>query len=355
MKIVVIIVATAIIIGGAAAFLVISHNDKEDNTLYEIVDAANNKIKLEKVPERIVSLDAVTTEAVCELGLVSNIVGVTSDAGVHDVTNFIYGMNFDIGYPDQLKAQIANGKTTLVGSYSSWTTDQVMMSNPDLVIIPGTANNLNKMALLQEMGITCLVVNNAYNSINVIYENMMLLGKALGKSDRAEMFVDSMKRVVEHIYSTCKGFEGKDVIVIGCWGTTLYAYNTSHLRHVILREMGCTTKMAGDATGVVTVENVLEHQPDVIIIGAVEASTNISVVKKMFESDPLWGEVKAMKTGQIYYLEYPCTQATSYTSPHIVHGIALMATIVFDEIGIDVPQLVEGEKYLDYISWIDKK
>ncbi len=348
-------IAIVIVVAGVAAFFVLNKNDKEDNTLYEVIDAAGNKIKLDTVPERIITLDARMTEMVCELGLTSNVIGVTSDNGVHDVTNFIYGMDFDIGYPDALKTRIADGKTALVGTVTGWTTDQVIKANPDLVVFQNTANNLTKMKMLQEIGITCLVTNNNYNSVDVIYENMELLGKALGKSDRAEKFNSSMEQIVDYIYETCNGFDSKDVIMISAPGSALYAYGASNLKHVVLRELGCTTKMAGSATGVVTVENVLNYQPDVIIFDPMGVTMNMTTLKNQLESDPLWADVKAMQNKEVYYLEYAPFQATGYTTHHFVHGIALMATIVFDELGVEVPQLVEDDKYLNYIEWLDRK
>jgi len=354
-KIIVVIVAIAVIASGVAVYLADNNNDKGDKRLYEVTDLAGNKIKFDSVPERIITLNALTTEAMCELGLTSNIVGVTSDAGVHDVTNFIYGMDFDIEYPDQLKAQIKSGKTALVGPVVSWTTDQVMIHNPDVVIFQNSADNLNKMRLLQDMGVTCIVTNNTYDSVNVIYDNMELLGKAFGKSDRAQLFNNSMKEALEHIYTTCKGFEGKDVITCNSSsGGPIYAYSHGLLRHAILREMGCTTNMAGAATGIVTAENFLEYQPDVIIIGTFGSIESVVALKNKMESDPLWAEVKAMQNGEVYFTDYPCTQTSSYTSHHLVHGIALLATIVFDDIGINVPQLVEEKDYLNYISWVDQ-
>ena len=357
-KTVVIVVALIVIIGGAAVFLTANNSDKGDNTLYEVIDATGNKIKLDVVPEKIISLNALTTEAICELGLTSNIIGVTSDAGVHDVTNFIYGMDFDIEYPDQLKAQIKSGKTALVGPSTSWSVEKVMTYDPDLVVFQTSADNLNKMALLQEMGITCLVLNNNTYATDVpgsIYENMEILGKALGKLDRAEMFNSNMKKTLDYIYAYCDGFKGKDVITMAISGGSLFAYAGNNFKHVILRELGCTTNMAGAATGVVSVENVLQYQPDIIIFSPGSFSEDILALEEQLEKDPLWADVKAMQNGEIYYLEYAARQSTSSLSHHFVHGVGLLATIVFDEIDIDVPQYVEEGKYLEYISWIDKK
>ena len=353
-KIIAIVVAIVIVVAGVAVFFTMRNNG-EDTTLYEIEDAAGNRIKLDTVPERIVSLDARTTEILCELGLTSNLVGVTSDAGVHDVTDFIYGFDFDIGYPTELLSQIASGKTKLVGPVMSWTTDNVLNSNPDLVVFQDSANNMTKMKMLQEMNITCLVLSGTYDSVEVIYENMELAGKALGKSDRAELFNNTMKDIVDYIYKTCNGFKQKDVIMISAPGAALYAYASSNLKHVVLRDLGCTTKMAGQVTGIVTVENVLNFQPDVIILDPMGMTMDMSNLKKQFEADPLWADTVAMKNNNIYYLEYASYQATGYTTHHFVHGIALMATIVFDELGVDVPQLVEGDKHLSYITWLDKK
>ena len=354
-KLLVTFVAAVIIIAGTLTIYSTMSRNGEDMTLYEVVDGAGNKIALDEVPERIVSMDAISTEMLCELGFTKNIVGVSSNEGVHNVTDFIYGLGFDIWYPNELLDQIAKGKTVLVGSSTQWTTDQVLNCNPDLVVFSSTANNIAKMKALQEMGITCIVSFNPVEEIETIYSNMEILGKALGKSDRAKQFNDGMREIVEFIYETCNGFEGKDVIMVSAPGTAYYAYGETNLKHVVLRAMGCTTNMAGTATGIVTAEHFLQKQPDIIIFDPMGNTMNMSTLKETLEADPLWSDVNAMKNNKAYYLEYSVYQASGYYSHHFVHGIAMMATIVFEELNVEVPQLVEDDRYLDYISWLDRE
>lgn len=141
--------------------------------------------------------------------------------------------------------------------------------------------------------------------------------------------------------------------MISYTGGNFYAYAESNLKHVVLRELGCTTNMAGSATGVVTVEHILEYQPDVIIIDPMGQTSDMTQLKADIESDPLWADVLALQNNDIYYLEYNAYQCTGYYSHHFVHGIALMACIVFDEFGSNIPNLVPGDTYVEYLAWIE--
>ncbi len=342
-----------VVIAAAVCITALGGDEKEDDTLYEVVDAAGNKIKLDSVPERIVSMDAISTEMLCELGLVDRIVGVQSNEGVFDVTDFIYGFDFDINYPDALKERIDSGAVQKLGKTTSWTYEGVMNAEPDLVVFGTSSKNLEKMAQLQQSHIDCIVIDSA-SSLEDIYDNMTLLGKALGKSDVAERFNTAMQDIVEKIFEKCKGYEGKDVVMASYVSGKMYCYGADNLKHAILRELGCTTDMAGKATGVVTVENFLEKQPDMIIFDPMGDSDTMAGLKESLESDPLWADCKALKNGDIYYLEYQAFQATGYFSHHFVHGIGLMAAIVFEEIGADVPSIVPSETYTDYLKWIEK-
>lgn len=370
-----ILVAVVIVVIAAAACVVVLNDDDSDDspdtpvtpvtpdtpsvdpvqptapTFYEVTDAAGNTLKFDSVPSRIVSMDAISTEMLCELGLLDNIVGVQSNEGVFDVTNFIYGFDFDINYPDALNAKIAAGGIQKVGKTTSWAYEGVMNADPDLVVFAKSTKNLEKMAQLQQSGVKCIVIASA-SSLDDIYNNMTLLGKALGKADTAEKFNTAMQSVVSKIFDKCKGFEGKDVLMVSYVSNKMYAYSESNLKHVILRELGCTTNGAGSATGVITVENILEKKPDIIIFDPMGDYDTMASLKSSIESDPLWADCKALKNNDIYYLEYQAFQATGYFSHHFVHGIGLMAAIVFDGLGADVPNIVPGATYTDYLKWI---
>ncbi len=352
------IAVLVIVIVAVGAYFALGDNDSKDNDtapdFQTVTDCAGNVISFTQMPERIVSMDAKSTEILCELGLIDYIVGVQSDEGVFESTDFIYGFDFDINYPDELIKRVDAGTIGKYGPTSSWTYEEVMNAHPDVVVFNSSAKNLEKMKQLQEVGVTCIVLHGTadFTSLEPIYDNMSILGKAFGQTATAEKFNMALKEVTDKIFKTCSSYKGKDVVMISYTGGKMYAYGETNMKHAILRMLGCTTDMVtGLSTAVTTVEAVLQAQPDVIIFDPMGKTSSMTQLKKDIESDPLWADVNALKNNEIYYLEYNAFQSTGYWSHHFVHGIALMATIVFDEIDVDIPNVVPNE-YTEYIKWV---
>ncbi len=354
----IIAVVVIVIVAVGAYFALGNGNDKGDSApdFQSVTDCAGNVISFTEMPERIVSMDAKSTEILCELGLIDRIVGVQSDEGVFESTNFIYGFDFDIHYPDELIKRVEAGTIGKYGTTTLWTYEEVMNAHPDVVVFNSSAKNLDKMKQLQEVGVTCIVLHASadFTSLDPIYDNMSILGKAFGQTATAEKFNTALKEVTDKIFKACSGYKGKDVVMISYTGGKMYAYGETNMKHAILRQMGCTTNMVtGLSTGVTTVEAVLQAQPEVIIFDPMGKTSDMTQLKKDIEADPLWAETKALQNNDIYYLEYNAFQSTGYWTHHFVHGIALMATIVYDELNKDVPNIVPNE-YTGYIKWVDK-
>ena len=353
-----VVVAVVAVAAVAGAAILIMNNNKGESP-QAITDCAGNEIKFDKIPTRIVSMNALCTEILCELGLIDNIVGVQSDAGVFDVTNFIYGIDIDINYPDELKERIASGQIKQVAKTTGWTYEQVMSVNPDLVVFNKNASNLKVMELLQDSGVTCLVIHDAsndYTSLDPIYDNMDMLGKAFGKTSISDNYNKQMKETVEKIKAKCNGYKGKTVEFLSYWegNGKLYAYGSKNMKTSTAKDLGCTCKLAGDlGSAAITVENVLESNPDVIIVGPASSTDSMTSIKATLEADPLWSSLKAVQNNQVYYIEYNANQSLSYWTHHYIHGIALIAAIIFDEMNIDVPSTVTNANYLNYIKWVD--
>ena len=352
---VVVAVVAVAAIAGAAIFILGNQGEKPQ----AITDCAGNEIKFDSVPTRIASMNALSTEIICELGLIDNLVAVQSDAGVFDVTDFIYGIDIDINYPAELKKRIADGTIKQVAKTTGWTFDQVMTANPDLVVFNKNTSNLKVMAQLQEAGVTCLVTHDTgsdFTSLDPIYNNMDMLGKAFGKTSISDNYNKQMKETVKKITDKCSTYtKGKSVEFLSYWegNHTLYAYGEKNMKTATARELGCKQVMGeGKGSMAVTIENVLEVDPDVLIVGPASSTDNMQSIKTTLSADPLWSELKAVKNNHVYFIEYNANQSLSYWTHHYIHGIALIAAIIFDEMGVNVPSVVTNADYLNYIKWV---
>ena len=200
--------------------------------------------------------------------------------------------------------------------------------------------------------------NTSTDFINLdpIYNNMDMLGKAFGKTSISDNYNKQMKETVQKIEDKCKGFKAKSVEFLSYYELkdSLYAYGETNMKTATARQLGCTQTMGpGKGSMQVTIENVLEVNPDVLIVGPASSTDNMSNIKTKLEADPLWSSLKAVQNGKVYFIEYNANQSLSYWTHHYIHGIALIAAIIFDELNVNVPSLVKNTEYLNYIKWVN--
>ena len=350
----VVIVAVAAI---AAAFVLTqgSHNDEPG----EITDAYGNVIKLDKVPERIVSTTVTATENICDLGLRANLVGVSLNSHVYEVTTKVTGVPLTFDYPATIEADIESGKLASVGTSNKWTAETVAKCNPELVVMEmnqiSTAETLARMTQLQSLGITCCVLSseNTWEDIN---SNITLLGELFGKQTRAKEITSAANHADKTIRDAVGKVSGLRVAhICFCWGT-YYIYNESGPMNVMLN-LGCTNALPTTSSfATITTEAILEANPDLIIFDDMATNLNWTDVIAEWKADDIMGNVSAIKNNNFYCMEYQPFQATSYTTIHYVMGEAIVATAVAHEkLGIDLPNIITSAKWVDYISWLDEK
>ena len=131
----IIVVVIVAIVAIAGAFVLTQQGDQHKDVPGEIKDACGNVIKLDKVPERIVSTTVTATENICDLGLRGNLVGVSMDSHVYEVTSTVTGVPLTFDYPATIVDDVNNGKIASVGKSTGWTAESVSKTNPDLVVM----------------------------------------------------------------------------------------------------------------------------------------------------------------------------------------------------------------------------
>ncbi len=351
----VVIVAVAAI---AAAFVLTSSGGNKDSPT-EVTDAYGNVIKLDKVPERIVSTTVTATEDISDLGLRSAIVGATMNNHVYDMTTTVPGIPLTFDYPATMEADLNAGKVTIIGTSNSWTAETVAACNPDLVVMEmnqiSTAEGLARMTQLKSLGITCAVMSSE-NTWKDITGNITLLGNILGKQSRASEITSAIEKADKAILDTFKNVGSKKVAhICYCYGS-YYIYNESGPMNVMLQLGGTNALPTSSSFTTITPEHILEANPDLIIFDDMGTSLNWEDVIAEWKADPIMGSVDAVKNNKIYCMESQPFQSAGYTTVHYVMGEAIVATIMDPSVvGVDLPNIITNADWVKYISWLDKK
>ena len=140
-----------------------------------VVDDFGREVLIPHEPEKIVSTAPSITETLFALGLGDKVVGVTRYCN----------------YPPEVLEKIGKGEITVIGGYTDPSLEKILELNPDLVI----GHNLLTPELvekLEDAGIPVVVLKTA-ESIEGVYEDIELIGKACWAETEASKLIEKLK------------------------------------------------------------------------------------------------------------------------------------------------------------------
>ena len=176
-------------------------------------------------PKRIVSLSPSNTEILFAVGASDTVVGVT------DYCN----------HPPELEARIENDEITRVGGYWDPSIESIVELNPDLVLVSTAqctvkTNNCKtncsrrcelttKVAnRLKNLGLTVLTLSP--HSIKDVLDNVLLVGKATGKSDQAGNLVETLKQRIDRVVRKSKTNSNRPRVYFEVWNNPYISVNS---------------------------------------------------------------------------------------------------------------------------------
>ena len=275
---------------------------KETETSFPVTvtDDSGEEVVLEKAPERIISVIPSATEIIFALGLGDKVVGVTENDN----------------YPEEVL------EIEKVGAFEL-NIEKIVSLEPDLVV----ADVLNGEAVeqLRNKGVKVLVVGAS--SVEETYEDIVLVGKATGTTEKAEGLVQEMKvhqAEIEQIVSEIPEEERKTVwIEIG--EELFTAANDTFLNELVTLAGGENIMIDQEGWPQVSEEEVIEKNPDVILL--TYGSYVENAIDKVLERDS-WQDITAIKEKQVYSLD---SDMTERTGPRIIEGLESIAAFLYPE------------------------
>ena len=347
--------ALIVVVAAVGVGLFVMQDDGGDGGPSEMKDAMNNNITPLEGTQRIVCTTVTATEMVCDLGLRSNVIGSTNDAGIYDVDSEIIGIDMTFDYPASMEADIANGTVKSIGGATNWTADFVASLNPTVVVAETYQfeADTSRMTQLQTLGITVIVLSSD-SGVDTMIDNYELLGFAFDKEDRAEDIADAVDSVNDKIQNAVAGNSAiKAAHICYCFGS-YYIYNDSTTMGV-LEDLGCEIVLRSESSfGTISAEQIADADPDVIIFDDMATNLNWEEVVAGWKADPVMGAIDVIAQDDFFCLEYGPFKATSYNTVHFVEGKALIAAMIAgDSIGVDVPNVLTDENWKNYIQWIE--
>jgi len=276
--------------------------EKEDDNAFpvEITDMLGRTIKVEKEPERIVSITPSTTETLFALGLGDKLVAVSNQCD----------------YPEEAASK------EKAGDFYQPNYEQIAAAEPDLVFV-GNAAPAEALDKFEELGITAVSLEAV--DLEGTYQSILDIGKLTGTLDKAQEIVDDMKQKVSEIEEKVKDAPTPStyfVVSYGEWGN--YTAGSGTFIDELISIAG-GRNIAGNLEEPwpeFSLEKLVEEDPEVVIVSE---SANIEEIKSLEG----YKELTAVKENN---LKLVVESLVMRPGPRLVQGLEQIAKAIHPEL-----------------------
>jgi iron complex transport system substrate-binding protein len=273
----------------------------------EMTDQAGRVVRVEKMPEKIISLAPSNTEIVYALGLEDRLVGVTEYCD----------------YPEAAKEK------PLIGGFSTVDIEKVVAIQPDLIL----ATNIHKdevLPQLERLGLTVLTLDP--KTVDEILEAINLIGWFTGKKEEASHLVTEMDNRIKAVTDKTLALSEaqRPAIFYILWHDPLKTVSAETRIHELIVKAG-GMNIAQDLEGdypTMSLEAVLMANPQVIIAGSGHG-TGENLPFQFALTEPRLAEVDARRNDRVYEID---ADLTSRPAPRIVDGLEKLAEFIHPEL-----------------------
>ena len=274
-------------------------------------DKTENKITFDKKPERVISTNQTTTELLLHFGLEDKLVG----------TAFM-----DNPILDNLKEKY-DKIPVLSEKYP--TKEMVIEKNPDFIIGWKSAFSdkvLGSVSSWNEKSVNTFIQRNSGISekatVENVYKDIEDIGTIFDIKDKTDAYINDMKKSIENIENSIKDVKSKvKVLVIeGSKDNKYYAYGSNTLVSDMVEKAG--GKNVVEKGGTIGPENIVELNPDVIVLIHFEAQVNDNKEKDALLNNPALQSVEAIKDKKILYTPLAETYGGSVRTSKGIENLA---------------------------------
>lgn len=273
----------------------------------EVIDQAGRVVKIEKIPEKIISLAPSNTEILYALHLEDRLIGVTEFCD----------------YPEAAKEK------PKIGGFSTVTIEKVVEAQPDLIL----ATNIHKKEVVPQMerlGLTVLVLDP--KTIDEVLEAINLIGEFTGKKEEASQLVTEMRNRVQAVTdkTVVLSEAQRPQVFYLLWHEPLRTVGPETRIHELIVKAG-GINIAQDLAGgypTISLEAVILTNPQVIVVGSGHG-TGKDLPFQFALNEPRLKNVDARRNDRVYAID---ANLISRPGPRIVDALEELARLIHPEI-----------------------
>jgi iron complex transport system substrate-binding protein len=270
-----------------------------------LTDDAGRSVKLDKAPQRIISLSSSNTELIYALGMQDRLVGVDDFSD----------------YPAEAKSK------EKIGGFSKPNFEKIVSLQPDLLL----ATNLHVKSVVPELenrGLKVIVFQP--QKLDNVMDNLRTLGKAVGGSEAAEKVAAGMKSRIDAVVEKVKSAKSRPRVFMELDPDLITVGPNTFIDDMITKAGGENIARDADtAWPKMSPEAIVSKNPQIIVLSDMGSDAG-GVTIEMVKARPGWNVVDAVKNNRI--VELPDRDLTDRPGPRAVEGLEFLARTLQPEL-----------------------
>ena len=272
----------------------------------QITDQLGRVVKINKTPQRIISIAPGNTEILYALGLSEELVAVTKYCD----------------YPPAAKEK------PKIGGYTTPNIEEIVALSPDLIL--ATSQHQERIIpQLEEKGLTVFAL--APNTLDNVLTAIKLVGDVTGKQEEAAKLLTDMRSRIKAVTDKAESIpeDKRPLVFYLTWHDPLKTSGQGTLNNELLQQAGGRNIFSEvNGTQSVDLESLLSRNPQVVIAGIGMGSGEDQTLIYL-KTESRLQNTEAIKGNRIYGID---TDITGRGGPRIVDGLEQYARCIHPEI-----------------------
>jgi len=272
----------------------------------EITDQLGRMVKLDRIPQRIISLAPSNTEILFALGLADRLVAVTNYCN----------------YPPEAEEKPS------AGGFSTPNIEEVIALSPDL-ILAASIHEKRIIPQLEDKELTVFVLDP--QTLGEVLEAIILIGEIAGKEKEASGMVADMQKRIKVVTDKTNSLskEQRPRVFFVTWHDPLMTPG-AETRHDELIQKAGGINVAQDLIGYadISLEAIIEANPEVIIAG-VGMGTGKDLTFQFAKTEPRFRNTDALRNNRVHAID---VDLAGRPGPRIVNALEQFAEFIHPEL-----------------------
>ncbi len=290
------------------------------------IDDLDREVFIDSAVERIVCLHPAATEMIFDLAVDSKLVAVSDswsgNAFAPDPVESWIETPEDID--NEIEDRVSDGELTALNAFSVGS-EAILDLEPDVVFAFG----YTLPAYAEDMQDIVPVICFAPTTLADVLENLVVIGRVVGKEVEANDMVEEIKEDIADIASlTIDKSKPKVFCEVNYYGGIYTTGNESFVSSLIILAGGedIGTAVSSD-NAIISEEYIVDSQPEIIILLDTPWETAATVAGRSG-----WDTIPAVTNGKIYEATTEDRDLIQRSGPRIVEGLEVLLGIIHPEL-----------------------